>query len=87
MAGTLDAIRAAVPERFVEIRYRGEAPDWSALPSVELVEAKDGGARLRLASDADLAAVVAIARHTPEIISFAYQPPTLSELFRQAVAA
>jgi hypothetical protein len=31
--------------------------------------------------------VVAIARHTPGIISFAYQPPTLSELFRQAVAA
>jgi hypothetical protein len=31
--------------------------------------------------------VVAIARATPEIVSFAYQPPTLSELFRRAVAA
>jgi hypothetical protein len=30
---------------------------------------------------------VAIARHTPEIVSFTYEPPTLSELFRGAVAA
>jgi ABC-2 type transport system ATP-binding protein len=51
------------------------------------VASRDGEARLRLASDADLAAVVAIARHTPDIVSFAYQPPTLSELFRRAVAA
>jgi ABC-2 type transport system ATP-binding protein len=87
LAGSLDEIRAAVPDRFVEIHYRGAAPDWSTLPSVSLVASRDGEARLRLASDADLAAVVAIARHTPDIVSFAYQPPTLSELFRRAVAA
>jgi ABC-2 type transport system ATP-binding protein len=87
LAGSLDEVRAAVPERFVDIRYRGEAPDWSTLPSVELIESKDGEARLRVASDADLATVVTIARHTPAIVSFAYQPPTLSELFRRAVAA
>jgi ABC-2 type transport system ATP-binding protein len=87
LAGSLDEIRAAVPERFVEIRYRGEAPDWAALPSVEVIESRDGQARLRVSGDADVATVVAIARHTPEILSFAYQPPTLSELFRRAVAA
>jgi ABC-2 type transport system ATP-binding protein len=87
LAGTLDEVRAAVPERFVEIRYSGPPPDWSVLPAVELVESNDGAARLRVASDADLAAVVAIAQHTPHIVSFAYQPPTLSELFRKAVAA
>jgi len=87
LAGSLDEIRAAVPERFVEIRYRGEAPDWAALPSVEVVESREGEARLRITGDADVATVVAIARHTPEIVSFAYQPPTLSELFRRAVAA
>jgi ABC-2 type transport system ATP-binding protein len=87
LSGGLDEVRAAVPERFVEIRYRGVAPDWSALPSVELVAAKRGEARLRVGSDADFASVVAIARRTPDIISFAYQPPTLSELFRRAVAA
>jgi ABC-2 type transport system ATP-binding protein len=87
LAGDLDELRAAVPQRFVDIRYRGAAPDWSALPSVALVGAKDGEARLRIDRDADLAAVVAIARSTPDIVAFAYQPPTLSELFRRAVAA
>jgi ABC-2 type transport system ATP-binding protein len=87
LAGDLEELRAAVPQRFVDIRYRGAAPDWSALASVELVGSKDGQARLRIDGDGDLAAVVAIARATPEIVSFAYQPPTLSELFRRAVAA
>jgi ABC-2 type transport system ATP-binding protein len=87
LSGSLDEVRAAVPERVVEIRYQGAAPDWSTLPSVELVAAKKGEARLRVGSDADFASVVAIARGTPDIISFAYQPPTLSELFRRAVAA
>jgi ABC-2 type transport system ATP-binding protein len=87
LAGDLDELRAAVPQRFVTISYRGATPDWSMLSSVEVVEAKDGETRLQIDRDADLDAVVAIARHTPEIVSFAYQPPTLSELFRGAVAA
>jgi ABC-2 type transport system ATP-binding protein len=87
LAGDLEELRAAVPQRFVDIRYRGAAPDWSGLPSVELVGSKDGHARLRIDPGGDLAAVVAIARSTPDIVSFAYQPPTLSELFRRAVAA
>lgn len=85
LAGPLDDLRAAVPERFVDVRHRGPAPDWAALPSVEVVEARDGAARLRVGTDADVDAVAAIARRTPGIVSFAYQPPTLSELFRQAV--
>ena len=31
LAGTLDALRAATPERVVDIRYRGPAPPWSGL--------------------------------------------------------
>jgi ABC-2 type transport system ATP-binding protein len=87
LAGELAELRAKVPQRFVDIRYRGLAPNWSLLPSAELVEAGDGQARLRVGRDADLAAVVAAARDRADIISFAYQPPTLSELFREAVAA
>src|SRR6516162_7053260 len=87
LAGELAELRANVPQRFVDIRYRGLAPNWSLLPSAELVEAGDGQARLRVGRDADLAAVVAAARDRADIISFAYQPPTLSELFREAVAA
>jgi len=84
LAGELTQLRAAEPHRFVEVRYRGIAPDWAALPAVEVVEANDGHARLRVDREADVSAVVAMARDTGEVISFAYQPPTLSELFLQA---
>jgi len=87
LAGELCDLQAAVPQRFVDIRYRGLAPDWSALASAEVVEAEDGRTRLRVDGDTDLAAVVAAVRDATDVISFAYQPPTLSELFRRAVAA
>ena len=54
---------------------------------MEVLEAADGQARLRLAPSADLEAVVAECRRSGEILLFAYQPPTLSDLFREAVAA
>ena len=87
LAGELAGLRAKVPQRFVDIRYRGPAPDWSQLPTVTVIEAGDGRARLRVGRGTDLAAVLARAQDRADIVSFAYQPPTLSELFRQAVAA
>jgi ABC-2 type transport system ATP-binding protein len=87
LAGDLVDLRAAVPQRFVEVRYRGAAPDWSRVAAVEVIEAADGQARLRVGRDTDLAALVAAARRDSDLVSFAYQPPTLSELFRRAVAA
>jgi ABC-2 type transport system ATP-binding protein len=42
---------------------------------------------LRVDRDVDLAAVIAAVNGTTDITSFAFQPPTLSELFRRAVAA
>jgi len=86
-AGDLADLRAAVPYRFVDIRYRGAHPDWSSLASVQLVGSKDGQVRLRVGRDTDLAAVVALVPNATDVISFAFQPPSLSDLFREAVAA
>jgi len=47
------------------------------------VAATDGQARLRAGRDTGLATV----QDRADIVSFTYQPPTLSELFREAVAA
>jgi ABC-2 type transport system ATP-binding protein len=87
LAGELAALRARVPQRFVDIRYRGVPPDWRRLAPVTVMEAKDGRARLRVGRDTDVAALLATVRAGTDVVSFAYQPPTLSELFRQAVAA
>jgi ABC-2 type transport system ATP-binding protein len=86
-AGDLAELRAAVAQRFVTIRYRGSAPDWSRLSSVEVVDQREGEARLRVDQNLDLAAMIAVAQRTDDLVSFAYEPPTLSELFREAVAA
>jgi len=87
LAGELDELRAKVPQRFVDIRYRGPTPDWSGLARVELVASGNGQARLRADRGTDLGAVLARVQDRADIVSFAYQPPTLSELFRGAVAA
>jgi ABC-2 type transport system ATP-binding protein len=87
LAGELAELRAKVPERFIDIRYRGPAPDWSRLAPATVIKAGEGVARLRVSGDADAAAVLAAVRDRADLVSFSYQPPTLSELFRQAVAA
>jgi ABC-2 type transport system ATP-binding protein len=84
-AGDLEELREAAPERRIAIRWRGPAPDWAALPAAELIRSSDGHAVLRVDPDVDLGAVVAAAGETTEIVSFSYQAPTLSELFRSAV--
>jgi ABC-2 type transport system ATP-binding protein len=59
LAGELGDLRAAAPQRFVDVRWSGRAPDWSTLPAVRVVQAKDGRARLRVERDTDLAATTA----------------------------
>jgi ABC-2 type transport system ATP-binding protein len=86
-AGDLADLRAEAPQRFVRVRYRGGSPDWSGMPSVEIADEIDGETLLRVDHDVDLAALVSAVRRSAELVSFAYQPPTLSELFRWAVAA
>jgi ABC-2 type transport system ATP-binding protein len=87
LAGELVDLRAAVPQRFMDVRYRGLAPEWSALRAVEVVDVADGRARLRVDSTTDLAAVVAAAQRGGELVSLTSQPPTLSKLFRLAVSS
>jgi ABC-2 type transport system ATP-binding protein len=54
---------------------------------MEVVEATDGRARLRVDRHADLSEVAVAIGRGGDILSFSFQPPTLSELFRRAVAA
>jgi len=87
LAGPLADLRAAVPQRFVDIRYRGAAPDWSRVPAVEVIDMSDGHVTLRVDRGADLQELMATAQRNGDLISFSYEPPTLSELFRKAIAA
>jgi ABC-2 type transport system ATP-binding protein len=86
-AGDIDDLRAAVPLRYVDLQYRGTAPEWTRLPSVEVVEATEGSVRLRIASDVPLESLIAPLGPDLDVVSFRFQPPTLSELFRRVVAS
>jgi ABC-2 type transport system ATP-binding protein len=86
-SGDLTDLRAEVPQRFVTVRYRGAAPDWSGLGVIEVVNASEGEARFVVEDGVDLEAMITAVRRSTELISLAYGPPTLPELFRQAVAA
>ena len=87
LAGDLDELRAEVPQRFVDVRYRGAAPDWTTIDAVTIVHAEAGHARLRLDRPIDMAHVAELIERSARIDSFSYEPPALSELFQRAVAA
>jgi ABC-2 type transport system ATP-binding protein len=85
LAGELEALRAATPQRIVDVHYRGPAPEWSGVPHVRVLESTVGSVRLTVSRDTEIAALVSATTAADEVTSFTYQPPTLSDLFREAV--
>jgi ABC-2 type transport system ATP-binding protein len=85
LAGELQELRAAAPQRVVDIRYRGPAPQWSALPAVHVLENTDGSIKLKVPRDTEISALLTQMCGYDEVTSFSYQPPTLSDLFAEAV--
>lgn len=84
-SGDLAELRSAIPDRFIDLRFRGNAPDWSFLAGADVVETDRGHTRLRVKRDTDLAELMRNVTRQTEVVSFSYQPPTLPELFSEAV--
>jgi ABC-2 type transport system ATP-binding protein len=84
-SGDLAELRAEVPDRFVDVEYRGEPPDPLLVARAEVLQSDAGHLRLRVGRDVELADLVGSMPTGTEVVSFTYQPPTLSELFREAV--
>ena len=86
LAGTLEDVRAASGRQRAEIRL---APDGrlAALPDVEVISERDGLVRLRVPGGTD--AKELLDRLAPDggVERFSLQPPSLSEIFRDAVGA
>jgi ABC-2 type transport system ATP-binding protein len=85
LSGELQHLRAATPRRVVDIQYRGPMPRWSGLPEVEVLESTEGAVRLKVPRETDVAALLERVTAHDEVMSFSYQPPTLSDLFSEAV--
>ena len=89
--GLLSELRARAPRRRVEVTLAQDAGErwwerWSsALPGVRVAEGDARRVRLTVDRSVDLEKVLTEARSTAEVVRFDFEPPSLSEIFREAV--
>ena len=88
LAGPLDRLKAQATQRHVEIAFAAvPTPGWSdTLPDVACRVLDERHVRIDLTRDADLPEVLRAAHAAGGLLRFDFEPPTLQELFRQAVA-
>ena len=85
LEGAIDELRAASDTRYVEAI--GEDTSWvTNLPGADIVHRSDGRARVRL-QDATTLESVAGALARSGVTQFVFEPPPLSEVFREAAAS
>jgi ABC-2 type transport system ATP-binding protein len=86
--GTVDELRRREAGRLLRVVVPDAAPHWAAaLAGVRVVSEQAGDTLLELTPGTDDQAVLGAALQTGRVTHFAWQQPTLVELFRGAVAA
>jgi ABC-2 type transport system ATP-binding protein len=86
--GTVEELRRREAGRLLRVVVPDAAPHWAGgLPGVRVVSERAGDTLLELADGADDQSVLAAAVRTGRVTLFAWQQPTLVELFREAVTA
>jgi ABC-2 type transport system ATP-binding protein len=86
--GTVEELRRRESGRLLRVVVPDAAPHWATeLPGVRVVAERAGDTLLALAGEVDDQDVLAAALRTGRVSHFAWQQPTLVELFREAVAA
>jgi ABC-2 type transport system ATP-binding protein len=84
--GTVEELRRREAGRLLRVVVPDAAPHWAGgLPGVRVVSERAGDTLLELADGADDQSVLAAAVRTGRVTLFAWQQPTLVELFREAV--
>jgi ABC-2 type transport system ATP-binding protein len=85
-AGSIDELRAASGRRHLEVEVVGSGGSWiDGRPELSVIERRGDMIRLLVADDVNLGAVLAAASAAGPVRRFAFQPPTLSELFMEVV--
>jgi ABC-2 type transport system ATP-binding protein len=83
--GAIDELRAASDTRYVEAT--GESTAWVAeLPGAQVMHRSPGRARVRLGPGSSLQSVAGILSEAG-VTQFVYEPPPLSEVFREAATS
>lgn len=86
LEGAVNELRAASADRYVEVV--GPDSDWiSELEIGEVVEKANGRVRIRLRDGTDLAELAKVVSAAGMPTQFVFEPPPLSEIFKEAVAS
>lgn len=89
LAGSVAEVRSASRFRYAQLAFDGEpAPAASGapwLPGAEVLWERGHELRLRVATDIDPAVVLAAAQSRGRVTAFHFEPPSLSDLFMEAV--
>jgi ABC-2 type transport system ATP-binding protein len=84
--GPIDELRVASGRRHLEVEVEGAGASWlDGRGGATLIDQKGDLVRLLVPVDADLSGLLAAASAAGPVRRFAFQPPTLSELFMEAV--
>ena len=85
LEGVVEELKAAAAYRSLEVTVNGE-PWVPLLPGGTVAGRQDGRPRLLVDASIDLNGVLASARRAGDVTTFSFEPPTLSDLFVQAVS-
>ena len=87
LSGTLTELRAASENRRVEVSFVGGATwdEAKEVPGAQIQVSSPGHIRMLVPRTTDPSELLALARSVAEVESFAFEPPTLSELFLEVV--
>ncbi len=85
LAGVVEELKAASPHRSLEISVNGD-PWVPVLPSGTVTSKQDGRLRVLVDASVDLDEILAGARRAGELTAFSFEPPSLTDLFLEAVS-
>jgi ABC-2 type transport system ATP-binding protein len=86
LSGPLEDVRSASPHRYVEVRGEAAAEPWHrAVAGAEVVEEHQRSVRLRVDAKSEPGAILAAASAAGHVDGFRFEPPSLADLFVEAV--
>jgi ABC-2 type transport system ATP-binding protein len=85
LAGPLEELRAASRRRYLEVGFRDGITWAPRLEGGRVLAAEPGRTRLELDASLDPGELLALAHAGGELTRFSFEPPALSDLFREAV--
>ena len=84
VSGTIDEVRTGAPSRRLDVVFADPAVRWEP-DDARPLRKHDGSHAFMVPRDADPAAYLSAASRAGAVAAFSFQPPRLSEIFREAV--